>query len=223
MGSFLFLFACISSGLQIPGSTKHLGKPIDFEPIPIPVSYSEEENDEENDEDSRFWKRGGGKAVAEAAEKLLGAKTLKVDNKNYRYDCSGFVMAAHAKADVYIDGSTKMLYEQSKEARVFHRRKKPFIGDVVFFDNSYDRNKNGKRDDKLTHIAIVEKVESDGTLTLVHLGSKGVVRTMMNLYNPDLHKDQNGKEMNSFLRASKTAPNLTGELWVGFASLWKLK
>ncbi len=203
----------------MPGTTRFLGKPASFQDIASPEVYQEEA--EIKTENTRLRRRGGDK-VAQAAEKLLGVRKLKIGDKIYRYDCSGFVMAAHAKADIRIDGSTKMLYEQAKEENVFHRRKKPFVGDVVFFDNSYDRNKNGRRDDKLTHIAIVEKVESDGTLTLIHLGSKGVVRTIMNLYSPDIHRDQNGKELNSFLRASKSTPNLTGELWVGFASLWKL-
>lgn len=201
----------------MPGTTRTLGKASNFEQISPPSAYQYEDSS-----DGVRFQRGGGQDVAKAAEKLLGAKKLKIGDKIYRYDCSGFVMAAHAKADIRINGSTKMLYEQSKEENVFHRRKKAFVGDVVFFDNSYDRNKNGRRDDKLTHIAIVEKVDSDGTMTLIHLGSKGVVRTIMNLYYPDMHKDQNGKEMNSFLRASKSTPNLTGDLWVGFASLWKL-
>lgn len=201
----------------MPGSTRYLGKPVDFERVIPPPAQTEQESGTKI-----RLKRTGGEEVARAAEKMLGAKRLRVGDRNYRYDCSGFVMAAHAEASIEIDGSTKMLYEKAKNEHIFHRRKKPYVGDVVFFDNSYDRNKNGRRDDKLTHIAIVEKVETDGTMILIHLGSKGVVRTIMNLYHPDLHRDQNGKELNSFLRAGKSTPNLTGELWVGFASLWKL-
>lgn len=198
----------------MPGTTRHIGKPSFMEERIIPKQEVEIKT-------TSFRGRGGSK-VAESAKRLVGAKSLRVDGVSYRYDCSGFVIAAYAWADISIDGSAKMLYEYSKEENVFHHRKKPFVGDAVFFDNSYDRNKNGRRDDKLTHIAIVEKVESDGTLTLIHLGSKGIVRTIMNLYYPDMHKDQNGKTLNSYLRASKSSPNLTGELWAGFGSLWKI-
>tara|TARA_B110000037_G_C16960587_1_gene440787 strand:- start:211 stop:876 length:666 start_codon:yes stop_codon:yes gene_type:complete len=220
MSSFLFLFACISSGLQMPGTTRNIGKPSFMEERIVP-EYEAASTSTSFRTPTSFRRKGGSK-VAESAKKLVGAKSLRVDGISYRYDCSGFVMAAHAKASIMIDGSTKMLYDESKEENVFHHKKKPFVGDVVFFDNSYDRNKNGRRDDKLTHIAIVEKVESDGTMTLIHLGSKGIVRTIMNLYYPDMHQDQNGKVLNSYLRASKSSPNLTGELWVGFGSLWKL-
>ena len=40
-----------------------------------------------------------------------------------------------------ISGSAKMMYEQAKENRVFHKDKIPMAGDLVFFDNTLDRNK----------------------------------------------------------------------------------
>ena len=41
------------------------------------------------------------------------------------------------------------------------------------FRDTYDRNRNRRRDDDLTHVAIVESVASDGTITLVHKGGEG--------------------------------------------------
>jgi hypothetical protein len=98
-------------------------------------------------------------------------------------------------------------------------------GEVVFFDNTYDRNHNRRRDDDLSHIAIVERVLPDGTMTLVHLGSDGVVRIAMNLKHPDVRVNDAGEVINSYIRPSrdaKTGPVLTGELFRGFAPLYDL-
>ena len=75
------------------------------------------------------------------------------------------------------------------------------------FDNTWDRNGNGVRDDALTHIGIVETVDTDGTITLVHLGSKGVVRIQMNLQRPSVTKRE-GKVLNSYLRRGSTGERL---------------
>ena len=58
--------------------------------------------------------------------------------------------------------------------------------------------KNGRRDDKLTHVAIVESVNDSGTISIIHLGSRGISRIFMNLYEPDVYKDGDGNIMNLF-------------------------
>jgi hypothetical protein len=119
-----------------------------------------------------------------------------------------------------------MLFDAAREARVLHHRHVPSPGDVAFFDDTYDRNGNGRLDDELSHVAIVESVDEDGTIHLVHVGSKGVVRIVMNLRRPEDHVDEAGKVLNDYLRAHADgdAPRtryLAGELWAGFASFWK--
>ena len=220
-GLFVLLFsvACGPKVVRMPGSTKSLGRPRVVQrniPAAEPASESKERS---------FSKPKKGEQIALAAEDFLGDKSLTVDGNNYRYDCSGFVMAVYAEADIPINGSTKMLYELSKEKGVLHRRKIPNVGEVVFFDNSHDRNKNGKRDDDLTHIAVVEKVDSDGTITLIHLGGSGIVRTYMNLRRADVHKSPEGKVLNSYLRVANRkdpGPRLTGELWRAFGALYSI-
>ena len=106
--------------------------------------------------------------------------------------------------------------------QVFHKRKLPLPGDVAFFHNTYDRNRNGKRDDLWSHVAIVESVDRHGTITLVHKGGKGIRRTMMNLKQPHTKRDAQGNRLNSVLGVHKYGAVLTAELWCGFASLWAL-
>ena len=122
----------------------------------------------------------------------------------------------------YAGSSADMFARARDEGTLSHRRKiRP--GDLVFFDNTYDRNRNGRRDDPLSHIAIVETVERDGTATLIHLGSGGVVRIRMNLREPDVNRAEDGRILNDYLRARRDGDSprtryLTGELWAGTAS-----
>ncbi|MCK6525847.1 CHAP domain-containing protein, partial [Myxococcota bacterium] len=168
-----------------------------------------------------------GERVAKAAAHYIGKTSLTCNGKSYRYDCSGFVNVSYAKAGYDLGLlNTAALYELAKEEDLYHRRRRPLVGDVVFFDNTYDRNGNGKLDDPLSHVAIVESVEADGTITLIHKGSsKGVVRIVMNLEHPDEAKSPEGKVWNSTLRGKSSkdprgTQYLTGQLWVGNASFW---
>jgi len=200
-------------GLRIPGPTGNVGSD---RVAYVPPEVMEPEHLEPASRGTRM-----GRKVARAAESFLDKKRLIVHGDKYRYDCSGMICAAHVKAGLPTSGNTRMLYEKSKELGVFHKRKRPDVGDVAFFSNTWDRNKNGRRDDKLTHIAIVEAVESDGTISLIHLGGSGVKRLVMNMRHPGRKLSAQGKRWNSVLRKGKDGgPILTGDLCVGFGSLW---
>lgn len=170
-------------------------------------------------------KRGGD--VAKAAAQYLGAGRLRHDGESYRYDCSGLVMAAHARAGLQLSGSSESMMTMAKRAGVFHKRKRPWVGDVAFFANTYDKNGNGRLDDPITHVAIVVHVDDDGTIGMVHKGSRGVTRFVMNLQHPADHADGSDKEINGYLRARRAGDRagthyLAGELWIGFGSFWKV-
>jgi hypothetical protein len=166
-----------------------------------------------------------GREVARTAASLIDHRRLVVRGESYRYDCSGLVEAAHAGARIDLRGSSKDMYELARREGLLHKRKVPSPGDIAFFDDTYDRNHNRRRDDDLTHVAVVESVASDGTITLVHKGGRGVMRIEMNLRRPDERRDADGRELNDHLRASKDkdgGPTLSGQLWRAFGSLWAL-
>ncbi len=139
-------------------------------------------------------------------------------------DCVGFVWASFARAGITLQGSTADLWEEGRRQGSTHKRKLPRIGDVAFFDNTYDRNRNRRVDDPLTHVAIVLDVEPDGTVHLAHGGTgRGRTTMVMNLREPALRRTETGKEANSWLRRKRdndprNARYLSGELWRGFAS-----
>lgn len=156
--------------------------------------------------------------MVQAAEHYLRARPA-------RDDCSGYVCAVFTRAGLPLRGNSQSLWEDARAAGLTHKRKRPRVGDLAFFDNTYDRNRNGRWDDELTHVAIVLAVEDDGTILLAHGGtSKGRTTMVMNLQERDTHRREDGKELNSYLRARKKGDPrswkyLSGQLWRGFATL----
>lgn len=142
----------------------------------------------------------------------------------FRDDCSGFAAAAYARAGLEISGSTAHLWEQAQAEGRIHRRKTPAPGDLVFFDNTYDRNKNGRRDDPLTHVGVVLKVDRDDTITVAHAGtSRGRTVLHLNLRDPDTVRAEDGTPRNDYLRSRRrgepeNADYLAGQLFRGFAA-----
>lgn len=215
----LLLLACSSAVLRIPGPLDELVEPAPRVVAPKEVAPREAAV-------AKVAPAEGGK-VAEAAVAFLGASRLTVKGETYRFDCSGLVEAAYAKAGAVWTGSTEDLFHVAREQGVLHRRRTPSPGDIAFFDDTYDRDGNGRRDDPLSHSAVVVAVAEDGTVEMVHVGSKGVVSLRMNLRHPEERLSPEGAVWNDYLRApgkhdSPRTRYLAGELWVGFGSLWKL-
>lgn len=150
---------------------------------------------------------------------------LRHNPKGFRADCSGFICAIYDRAGAPLSGTTRSLWAMAKNLGVTHTRKVPEPGDLAFFDNTYDRDKDGRWDDELTHIAVVLEVEDDGTIVLAHNGtSRGRTTMRMNLKHPDDRVDSEGRVLNDYLRARskrdpKKAVHLSGQLWRGFATV----
>ena len=220
----LLLTGCARQGFRYPGPLRGMGT----EPLPYADRIAQRQVEVESgsiDGTSSPARRRSrdGEAVARAASDLVGESRIVVEGTAVRYDCSGFVSAAHALAGLDVSGSSASLHALALRTGTFHERRAPEIGDVVFFDNTWDRNGNGRRDDSLTHVAIVESIDANGTQTLVHLGSRGIVRMMMNLEQPDVARDGSGSTLNSYLRRGSTGERLTGQLWSGYGSLWSIR
>ena len=171
---------------------------------------------------------GAAALIVERAVQLVGVKQLGRVDRSVPDDCSGFVRLAYLKGGIdlvnhgFINGENAVtaIYRRAQDRGAIHQRR-PRPGDLVFFQETYDRNRDGKRNDGMTHIAVVETVELDGTVTFIHRGSKGIARSRMNLLFPRTHRaGQSGPVLNDFLRAADKGQRawLTGELFVGFAS-----
>jgi hypothetical protein len=210
---------CFPAVIKYPGTTAHLGK----DSTPYLKRFDKRIGEEQQVKLKE--KNASNTRIASHAVAFIGENVLMVNGEQYRYDCSGLVEASYSAGGFAITGITNTLYDLADKRKVLHKKKKPAPGDVAFFHDTYDKNKNGKKDDGITHVALVEKVDVDGTIHLIHLGGSGVTRIFMNLNQRGLHKVEHGKVWNSYIRyrTSKTdrSPRLSGELWVSFASLWQ--
>lgn len=151
-----------------------------------------------------------GSRVAARADQFIGSHEPK--------DCSSFVTQVYRREGVPLEGNVRLLHAKARRARALKR--KPGKGDLVFFRNTYDKNRDGSLADGLTHVGIVDEIQPNGTITFVHRAGKGVTRSAVDPGHRHVHKDAHGRLRNDFIR--RQPPALTGELLVDFADAAKL-
>jgi cell wall-associated NlpC family hydrolase len=174
--------------------------------------------------------------VMAIARSLLGQKPyakVLVRGRSFTLDCIGTVSAAWwgAGYDIQRDfgkhegNGVKRLYESLAAWGALPAGRRPAPGDFIFWENTYDRNENGRLyDDGITHAGIVMAVDADSTIQYLHLSySRGVVLAYCNLDHPDRPFGPGNKVWNSpmFLGSSVGGKNnppkwLSGELWKAF-------
>ncbi len=170
-------------------------------------------------------------AVA-VGQSLVGQAKVVLGGKTFTGDCSGFVRACltHVGLDVVEAGDegtsgTEIFYRAIERRGGIHTDDLPEPGDLVFFSNTYDRDKNGQLDDDFTHVGLVESVSDLGTVHFLHYIGGAVRIGRMNLLRPHDDADSNsGTILNDFLRRRRIedGPNvryLASELWVGFGRI----
>lgn len=172
-------------------------------------------------------------AIARVAAKLVGARTIQTGNGFVSYDCAGVSRAIYLSQghDLY-EGSggtgqpngVRLIYEHVRKNGQIHRGPAVRPGDLVFFDNTWDFNKDGMLNDPLTHVGIVEEVDQDGTVVFISRVSNAIERYRMNLRTPNAVRGADGRVFNDYLRRKKVGdPHwtgyLTGQLFAAFGSL----
>ena len=140
------------------------------------------------------------------AHDLIGVDRLYVGGTEYRDDCTGAVLAVYAAAGInlgahfhqYRGNGVARLHRMMRDHRLYlaaDAYARPEPGDIVFFDNTWDRNGNGRWDDDLTHMGVVVAVDRNGTISYLHNHlRRGVIVEQMNLRHPD------SRELNAPLR-----------------------
>ena len=167
--------------------------------------------------------------VVAAAARLVGKPQVVLAGRRWPADCTGLVEGAYAQAGQRLRGAAKagdngvtaMYRHAQANGRVFTGGR-PLPGDLVFFRETYDQNRDGRRNDGLTHVGIVEDVDASGTVTVIHRVSRGVVRYRMNLARPGLQRDpKTGEVLNDRLRVpGRGRPQVrTGQLFAAYATL----
>jgi hypothetical protein len=155
-----------------------------------------------------------GDRVADAAREVRPSLPVRA--------CNGLAEEVLRRAGFdEIHGNVRKHFAEAQGRGWLHHRKVPEPGDLVFFDRTYDSNKNGRQDDELSHIAVVISVDPDATVHMVHWGSAAIQPLVMNLKDPGTRRTEDGKVLNSYLGKpgyAKEGAILAGELWRAFAT-----
>jgi len=173
-------------------------------------------------------------ALLATARAWLGRRgPFQVRGRRFHPDCSGYVEAVYEAQGIPIRDAfdirpedewraSAALQRATRELGVLYgAEREPLAGDLVFFENTYDRNRNGRADDGVTHVGLVEEVRPDGAVVFLHRGGRGVTRAVVDLRAPSRGRGADGTQRNSPLRArSKDGePSLAGELFAGFGRI----
>jgi hypothetical protein len=171
-------------------------------------------------------------AIVRTAAKLVGAKTIESNGRRIAYDCAGVTRAVFLKhgidlydgepSDPYANG-VRIIHSHVQEQGRFYQGPVARPGDLVFFNNTWDYNGDDKVNDPLTHVGIVERQESDGTVVFISRVAGAVERYRMNLGLPHVHKTASGRILNDYLRRKDVTDRsntryLAGELFARFAT-----
>ncbi len=161
--------------------------------------------------------------VSKAAA-LVGLSTLRVAAPHLPDDCTGLVRAVYEDSGIELmgagvrgDNGVTAMYRLAFERSALHTQL-PAPGDLVFFKETYDRNRDGRHNDGLTHVGVVESVDGSGTVSFVHRVGGGVKRGKLSMRAPL------DRKRNDYLRPARhgEAAVLTGELFVTYASAARL-
>ena len=138
--------------------------------------------------------------LVRSAHDLIGVDRLYVGGTEYRDDCTGAVLAVYAAAGInlgahfhrYQGNGVARLHRMMRDHRLYFPADpsaRPEPGDIVFFDNTWDRNGNRRWDDEFTHMGLVVAVDRNGTISYLHNHlRRGVIVERMNLRYPDSPK-----------------------------------
>jgi hypothetical protein len=173
-------------------------------------------------------KPGARDRVVEAARALVGRKKVVVGGRSFPDDCTGLVKGVFAPEGFDLstlaqpgDNGVAAIYRYAQARGRVYQGGHPVPGDLVFFVETYDKNRDGARNDGLTHVGLVDALEPDGTVLIIHRVARGVVRYRMNLEQPQTASLPGGRVVNDWLRSAERGhrPQLTAQLFYGYATL----
>ncbi len=175
--------------------------------------------------------------LIEGAEQFVRTGDLTARGRSFASDCTGTVLAIYWYAGIdlvsplsrYSGNGVKRLHSYLQDLNLIYSSRYPSPGDIIFWDNTYDRNGDGHVNDPYTHAGMVLSVAKDGTIEYVHYNyRRGVVTARMNLLQPHVYTvERNGNRiiLNSPMRM-KGAPasdnTLASELLRSFGKGYRI-
>jgi hypothetical protein len=168
--------------------------------------------------------------LAEGGRYVMGKRELIIRGRRFNMDCTGTILAIYYYAGIdlardfnkYTGNGVTRLYKSLEAQGLLYDTRYPVTGDIIFWDNTYDRNEDGQWNDPLTHVGMVMSVSEEGDVEYVHLNyRRGIITENMNLRKPQIHERMEKGQMrivNSPIRmkqAGKSHPEnwLSGQLF----------
>ncbi|MCL2325975.1 MAG: hypothetical protein FWC40_05695 [Proteobacteria bacterium] len=112
------------------------------------------------------------------------------------------------------------LYQYAFSQKLVYQNTRPAIGDLAFFHNTTDRNRDGLWNDWHTLVGIVEAIDADETISVLVYEGNEIRRIHLNLKFPELHKGRKGQILNTQIRANEGSyKGIASKLFGGFANL----
>jgi hypothetical protein len=133
--------------------------------------------------------------LAEGARSILGRKSLTVRGRHFSWDCTGVVLSIYWYAGIDLSRDFKKfsgngvtrIYKTLQRDDLLYSTTTPLVGDIIFWDNTYDEPGAEGKPNPLSHVGMVLDVQADGTITYVHHNVRsGIVTEHMNLRAPDV-------------------------------------
>lgn len=159
----------------------------------------------------------------------MGKSQIVLSGKRYPSDCTGMVRGVFDQLGIDLtqgarpgDNGVTAIYRYAASHGHIYQGGHPVPGDLVFFRETYDVNRDGRTNDGLTHVGIVDALLEDGTVVVIHRVARGVVRYRMNLQHPEANRDpRTGRILNDYLRSPGGAHRgvLTAQLFAAYATL----
>jgi hypothetical protein len=168
--------------------------------------------------------------IVDAAYDMVGRTSLLVGGTRFNWDCSGTILAIYASAGIYLGdlfprysgNGVSRLHQIGESHGLLHDSVLPAPGDIVFFDNTYDRNGDRAWNDYLTHAGVVVSVDDSGAIEYVHHNYReGIVVARMNLMLEDAYPENSPMRMKSH-RHLNPDEWLSSHLYREFAALYAL-
>ena len=175
--------------------------------------------------------------ILAAAAELLRTQNFVVDGHRYSCDCTGVVLVIYHRAGLrlidlfpgYSGNGVQVLNGIAGDRGLLYASNYPAPGDLIFWDNTYDKNHDTLWNDGLTHVGLVLDVDDEGNIDFVHYDYRdGVVRARMNLLHPEMYTNDDGTLVNSPMRmASHRYLNpsewLSGQLFRVLAAMYRIE
>ncbi len=170
---------------------------------------------------------------ARAASLVGRTGAFHAGGERFPADCTGFVEAVYQAEGIPLRALMQRAAPDERRGveaawravgaygELVPRGEWPAPGDLVFWHDTYDRNRNGRADDGLTHVGVVLYVV-DGNVVFAHRGGRAVARGAMDPRRPhDAAED--GSVVNTPIRKRQArvedGPTLAGELFAGYGRI----